>query len=320
MKLSKQERIGVLIIAVVIIIGLGIFFFIVPKFEEVGISKGTLESKQSEYQAAVDKASLKDGLKDQVIAAYEEGRDLADMFFEEMTPYELDAEVRLFLENAKAAGHNVVVESLSVSEPSTGTLSVSFFNETELNYDLKAYATQGQQPTEEELAAEARRATLMSMLSSAQTVGASNVSFTVTAMEEEDIIAFIDYINDYKKTEDGKEIRKALMYTSGLSVSYKDVTEKYDLIITDMKDKIEKDAEAELKKNHGDKADIDKDAEEDTGAANNNDAAAGEEDDDEDENKVGISDCIYSQSVSLTFYFIERMQDPTDLLEQQDAA
>ena len=33
MKLSKQERIAVLVIAVVILLGLGIFLFIVPKFE-----------------------------------------------------------------------------------------------------------------------------------------------------------------------------------------------------------------------------------------------------------------------------------------------
>ena len=63
MKLSKQERIGVLIIAVVLIIGLGIFFFVVPKFKEVSASTAQLENKQAEYQAAVDKANLKDGLR-----------------------------------------------------------------------------------------------------------------------------------------------------------------------------------------------------------------------------------------------------------------
>ena len=84
MKLSKQERIGVLIIAVIIILVLGVIFFIVPKVEEVGISQQQLDSKKVEYQAALDKAALKDGLKDQVIEAYETGRDAADMFFEAM--------------------------------------------------------------------------------------------------------------------------------------------------------------------------------------------------------------------------------------------
>lgn len=310
MKLSKQERIGVLIIAVAIIIGLGIFFFIVPKFEEVGVSRNTLSSKQSEYQAAVDKANLKDGLKDQVIAAYEEGQDLADMFFEEMTPYELDAETRLFLENAKAAGHNVVVESLNVSMPSTATLSVSFFSESELSYDLKSYATQGQQDTEEELAAAARRQKLMSQLSTAQTVGASNVSFTVTAMSQEELIAFIDYINDYKKTEDGKEIRKALMHTGGLSVSYAEVTEKYAVIMEEMQEEIEEKAASELKKNEGNNAAVEEKDATDTGATG----------DEEDEGKVAISDVLKSYNISLTFYFIERMQDPTELLEAQETA
>ena len=81
MKLSKQERIGVLIIAVVLIIGLGIFFFIVPKVKDVKSSSLTLNNKQTEYQAAVDKAATKDSLKTQIIDAYNSGRDQADMFF-----------------------------------------------------------------------------------------------------------------------------------------------------------------------------------------------------------------------------------------------
>ncbi len=317
MKLSKQERIGVLIIAVVLIIGLGIFFFVVPKFKEVSASSAQLENKQAEYQAVVDKANLKDGLRDQVIGAYEQGRDLADMFFEEMTPYELDAEVRTFIESAKAAGHNIVVESLNVSKPATSTLSVSFFNETELSYELKSYATQGQQPTEEQLAAQARRDKLMSILSNAQTVGASTANFTVTAMTPEELVEFVNYINEYIKTEEGKQIRKALKYEGTLAVTYDDVIAKYDEIIEEMKPDIEEDAYAELKKNVGDKADTpDKKDEGQTGATGGENAGAANE----DEDKIALTDCIYSQGISLTFYFIERMQDPTDILNQQEAA
>ncbi|MBE6901440.1 MAG: hypothetical protein E7478_03110 [Ruminococcaceae bacterium] len=329
MKLSKQERIGVLIIAVAIIIGLGIFFFIVPKFKEVGVNKALLESKQVEYQAAVDKSNLKDGLKNDVIAAYEEGRDLADMFFEEMTPYELDAEVRTFLEYAKKNDHNVVVESVNVSPASTATLSVSFFEESELTYELKTYATQGQQPTKEELDAEARRATLMSQLSQAQTVGASTATFTITALNAEEIVAFIDYINAYEKEEDGKKIRKALMYNGSLGLTFEDVTEKYELIMEEMDIQIKEDAKEELKKNEGDRADTGEDDEnQNTAGGNTADTPAegegqegeNEDDEDEDDDKVSVSDCLETYDISLTFFFIERMQDPTELLEQQEAA
>ena len=50
MKLSKQERIAVLVIAVVILLGLGIFLFIVPKFEAIGTSSASLLNKQVELQ------------------------------------------------------------------------------------------------------------------------------------------------------------------------------------------------------------------------------------------------------------------------------
>ena len=234
-----------------------------------------------------------------------------------MTPYELDAEVRTFIESAKAAGHNIVVESLNVSKPTTSTLSVSFFNETELSYELKSYATQGQQPTEEQLAAQARRDKLMSMLSNAQTVGASTANFTVTAMTPEELVEFVNYINEYIKTEDGKQIRKALKYEGTLAVTYDDVITKYDEIIEEMTPDIEEDAYAELKKNVGDKAETpDKKDEGQAGATDGENADAAKE----DEDKIALTDCIYSQGISLTFYFIERMQDPTDILDQQEAA
>ena len=42
MKLSKQERIAVLVIAVVILLGLGIFLFIVPKVEAICTASASL--------------------------------------------------------------------------------------------------------------------------------------------------------------------------------------------------------------------------------------------------------------------------------------
>ena len=56
MKLSKQERIAVLVIAVVILLGLGIFLFIVPKFEAIGTSSVSLLNKQVELQTDIDRA------------------------------------------------------------------------------------------------------------------------------------------------------------------------------------------------------------------------------------------------------------------------
>ena len=303
MKLSKQERIAVLVIAVLIILGVGIFMFIVPKWEDVSRTNDGLNSKKTEYQAALDKAALKDGLKDQVIAAYEAGRDTADMFFEEMEPYEADNEARAFIEYCKDQGINMVVESLNVGEPVVTPLAVSFFQDgTEISYDLKQYATQGQTASEEELEAAARREILMTQLAGSQQVAASNVSFTLTVMEDQEYLDFVDLVNNYEKEENDKTIRKAMM-VNGLTMSYSDVTEKYDEIAAEMQVEITNKAQDELSKNGGE-------------AGEKIEAPA----DNDEEEKPTIGDSLKPYSVTITFYSIERMQDPTDQLEAQETA
>ena len=225
MKLSKQERIAVLVIAVIILLTLGVIFFIVPKFNAIGTDSALLLNKQAELKTAQDRAATKDDLQDQIINAYNDGRNIADMFFEEMQPYEADNEIREFIEycnnstdeNVKVA---VTVDSLSIGAPSVSTLGVSFFTEPVVTYDLKTYVTQGQQPTEDELDATAIEILLQSALSSTQTVGSIDVTFDVTALSDDDLLKFVDDINNYIKNENGKDVRKAMRLSSGYSVSY----------------------------------------------------------------------------------------------------
>ena len=117
MRLSKQERIAVLVIAVIIILGLVIFLFIVPQFQNIGTDTAALINKQQELQTARDKAATKEDLKEQVIEAYKDGQDIADMFFEEMKPYEADNEIRNFIQYCKDNGVKVSVDSMTISSP-----------------------------------------------------------------------------------------------------------------------------------------------------------------------------------------------------------
>lgn len=313
MKLSKQERIGVLIIAVILLIVLGIIFLIVPKWEEVSASQTMLTAKQKEYQAAVDKAALKDGLRSQVEDAYDQGRNLADMFFEEMTPYQVDQETRAMLQQVKDGGANFVVEALSVSPAGISTLAVQFNEQSNVQYALKTYATQGVQPTEEEQKAAARREKLIANLSGSQEVGSINVSFQVTTEDQENLLKFADGVNKYIKDENGKSTRKAVML-SGYSFDFPLVNKEYDKIMTDMESEIVERAQDELVKKWADLAAIPNDQ---PNSANGN---AGNSNEEEDKEKIAISDTIYTMDVSLTFYSIERMQDPAELLDQQDEA
>lgn len=319
MKLSKQERIAVLVIAVIILLTLGVIFFIVPKFNAIGTDSALLLNKQAELKTAQDRAATKDDLQDQIINAYNDGRNIADMFFEEMQPYEADNEIREFIEycnnstdeNVKVA---VTADSLSIGAPSVSTLGVSFFTEPVVTYDLKTYVTQGQQPTEDELAAMARETLLQSALSSTQTVGSIDVTFDVTALSDDDLLKFVDDINNYIKNENGKDVRKAMRLSSGYSVSYSEIEEKY----TKLADEFTEKAVAEANKLLG------IDGKDNTNAAGNTDTdnAAGNngaEQEDKDDKDKSIDDVTRQMTVTITMYSIERMQDPTDQLAAQNA-
>ena len=316
MKLSKQERIAVLIIAVVILLGLGIFLFIVPKFEAIGTSSASLINKQQELQTDIDRAATKQQLGEDVKNAYDEGRNIADMFFEEMQPYEADAEVRAFIQYCNDNGVKVAVDSLSIGTPTVSTLGVSFFTEPTVTYDLKTYATQGQEMTEEELAAQTRNELLQAALAATQTVGSIDVNFTATLLTDEDVLKFVDIINNYQKQEDGGPTRKAMRLTSGYSMTDSEVEQKYADYIEDITKKVTDAANKQLAKDTGKNvgANTNTAAADDTAAADNADNA-----NNKDDKTASFDDNTRTFTVSLTLYSIERMADPTDQLSAQNA-
>ena len=305
MKLSKQERIGALVIAVIVILAVGIFMFIKPRAEAIGVSKSSLENKQSEYTAAVEKAATKDTLKEQVMQAFEDGEDLADVFFEEMTSYEADEEFRNFLAQCKA---NVVVGALTVTEPSVTTLGVEFFEEDEVTYALKSYATSGTEPSQEQLAYAQRQQILRDNLSSTQEVGSITVSFDVTAIDQEELIKFCDEVNNYQKQESAGLTRKA-MKLEGFVFSNPLAEKMYDELMDD----IAKDAEEEGIKQLYKRAGNGK-----TPPAAEAGAAGAEGAEGDQGEELSVSDYIYTVSTSVTFYSVTRMEDPTDQLDAQD--
>lgn len=308
MKLSKQERIGALIIIIIVILGLGGWLLVKPKIEDIGVSRQSLQAKQAEYDAAVERQQKKAPLRDQIIEAYQNGEHMADMFFPEMTSYEVDAAFREFLSQCTA---KVLIEDLTVSAPGTATLDTQFFTPSEVSYDLKTYATQGIEIDEEIAARNARRERLASTLGSAQTIGASQVTFTVTAIDRDELVKFMDEVNSYFKDENGNSVRKAIK-VNGLTLDYWEVTEKYDAMVEDLNAQLEEAGKAALTSATGRPTEATNPnpstpttTEPGTPGQNNEDLA-------------GVTDYIYSWSDTMTFYCIERMQDPTPQLDAQD--
>lgn len=300
MKLSKQERIGILVIAIILILGLGIWMFIVPKIDAVNKSNTTLAAKEKDLSDAQTKALSKEPLKDQIIAAYEKGENLADMFFEEMTTYEADMEFRAFLEQCEA---NVMVESLSIADPTVATLAPAYFEEDQVVYDLKTYVTQNIEKTEDELKTEERWNNIKNALGVSQTVGAITVEFKVSAIDQQDILKFADEVNAYIKRENGKDTRKAVVL-NGYSISYPKNEEYYKELIDANEEEAADEAYDLVRKNN----ELDPIVRpEDTGAET-----------EEEEEDPTVSEYLYELTTSVTFYSVERMQDPEDQLKAQE--
>lgn len=303
MKLSKQERIGAMIILAIVILALGAFLLIKPKIEAIGSTREALAQKQKELSDAKEKQSKKDPLRKQILEAYQEGEHLADMFFPELASYEADDAFREFLLQCKS---NIVVEELEVEEPGVGTLSVEFFAPHSIEYALKTYATQGMEPTEEENRLAARQVAMRSALGTPMDIGASRVSFTVSALTNDDLIKFCDEINDYVKTENGASNRKAVMI-DGVELEYRDVVDFYDALAEKSTEEMENGAGADaLRQLSG------------VSFSNENVGYPGYDNVGGVAEKPSVEVYLYKLTDAITFYSIERMQNPTAQLDAQD--
>ena len=245
MKLSKQERIAAIVVVVLIILVAGVFLFIKPNIETIISTKETLTAKQKEYNDDVAKADQMDPLKDEIVKAYNEGKDTAAGFYNELPAYEADKKFREFLDNC---GVNVLVEDLTVNEPTTTGLSSYVFTPTDVTYPLKDYVNQG---TDAELDPRlVRQAVLMLVLGEAQTIGATTLEFDVQATSLGDLLAFADAVNNYVVTENGKSVRKNIEIDS---FQYTDqmVIDGYDAMVEGLLAEAEDSAAEKFKEETG---------------------------------------------------------------------
>ncbi len=222
MKLSKQERIFIIIFIVAAIVGVGFFIFVLPNFNQIDVNNKTLATTQKEYADLVKKLEREATIEDDIRAAYEGGKSLADAFYDDLTTYEADEIMRQFI----AKGKDIKIDGLDISPFTTETLAISVFNETEVTYPLKDFANtvvtteeddkvdiEAMETREQIMYAKKLVATLLSA-SQPVVVGSIEVSFKAHSDKLENLHAFVDLINDgvYDeniKNADGKPQRKA---------------------------------------------------------------------------------------------------------------
>ena len=66
MKLSYRDKVIIIVVAVLVILGVGIFCFAKPKYESLQVSKQRLAAKEDEQQQVDAKIATLDGLKKQL--------------------------------------------------------------------------------------------------------------------------------------------------------------------------------------------------------------------------------------------------------------
>lgn len=323
MKLSKQERIGLMIIVAVVILALGAFLMVKPKIEEMNLNKETMQKTQKDFDEKDAKVKTKAALRDQILDAYKEGVQKADMFFTEMRPYEADDMFREFLEKRKyvaqegqsAKGHegqaNVLIEELKVGEPETVTLVASFPELEGVTYPLKEFATQGGVTLSEKEEAELeRKSQLQSILGDGQTIGATTIEYTVKAISQEELIKFSDELNNFVRKENGNDVRKAMMI-SGIAITYPDITTLYDDMADEQAEKALEAAEVEFERVTGHKLNTN------TGTSGNVPTPIPDAEG-SDSNNSELDEYVFGVETTLRLYSVERMQDPTPILNAQD--
>lgn len=215
MKISKQERILIICFLVAAILGVGIFVFVLPNFNKIDTNNKQLASVKQQYQEIQTHLKHAETIDEEISKAYEEGKNLADTFYDDLTEYEADEIVRQFIATFnKQEGKNVTIDGLSISPFATQTLTVSVFNPTEVTYPLKEFAnTVVEQPNSdvlEEISSMSTRELVMyakklkaTMLAASDpvTVGTVAVTFTVHSDKLQNLHDFVDLLYSGKYDE-----------------------------------------------------------------------------------------------------------------------
>ena len=208
MEISKEERIAIICFLVAAILGVGIFVFVLPNVNKIDTNNKQLTAVKQEYSDILKQLEHTSTIDDEISKAYEEGKNLADTFYEDLTPYEADEIMRQFIATFnKQEGKNITIDGLSISPFATQTLTVSVFRSSEVTYPLKEFAnTVVEQPDTDVLEeissmntrelvmyAKKLQATLLAA-SEPVTVGSITVSFTVHSKKLQDLHDFVDLL------------------------------------------------------------------------------------------------------------------------------
>lgn len=221
MKISKQERIVIIVLLVAAILGVGIFMIILPNFNNIDVNNKNLASAKTQLSELQAKLEAGQDIDERIKTAYNEAKNLADTFNEDLTPQRADEIMRMYLAKAK----DVKIDGLNITPFGTETLQITTFTPTEVTYPLKDFAntvvtTEMEQVDVSKMNERERimyaKKLISSLLAVSEpvTVGSISVTFNATSDKLENLHNLADLLNtgiydDKLLGTNGKPQRKA---------------------------------------------------------------------------------------------------------------
>lgn len=209
MKFGYRDRIILLVMCILIILGIGIFVFIRPKWQKLKINEQSLKDAQNNWDTQLTEFRRIPAKQGNIQKRYTKAHDISLGFTDEMDAVQMDEFLReTFFNNEEQYIENKVrlQDGLSVMDEGTSSLSYYYYTPSIVTYPL--YELADLDGSLKKAAAEKRHdATILSSRST-QTVGIGK-STLVFRMKREDAWKFIDTVSEYaKKKSDAMRITR----------------------------------------------------------------------------------------------------------------
>lgn len=196
MKLGYRDRVVLMVAIIIVILGIGIFVFIKPKWEALNSNKQTLETVQEEWDAKLIEFDRIPKKQETINKRYEEGLKISEEFTGEMDAVALDKFFQEQFGNVEQFKTDEVTvrQSLAVTDEATQTIGYYYYVPNIVVYPLYEVAD-----LDGSLAQEAAQKLLESNVLSARTaqsISTGTDSFTVR-VRKEDLMTMLDAVKAY---------------------------------------------------------------------------------------------------------------------------
>lgn len=143
MKLSNKEKVILAVFLAIVIMVAGAFLLVVPEYQKIAGNQSSLDAAKVQRDQLYNTLARESTIDQELTDAAKDAEKFANYFYDDMTTYEADGMFREIIANAVDADNNnleLKTDSLSISDFTTSTLTVSTFVPTFVTYPLKEYS------------------------------------------------------------------------------------------------------------------------------------------------------------------------------------